>query len=103
MVPGHGPLHGVEQLGPALAVLADLGVLVQHHAGPVGQQPHGIDEVEVLGVPDEGDGITRGLAAEAVVEALLGVDAERGALLGVERAQAGPAPARPASAPRAHR
>ena len=33
------------------------------------------------------------LAAEAVVEALLGVDAERRRLLGVERAQPAPAPA----------
>ena len=36
---------------------------------------------------DEGDGVARLLAAEAVVEALLGVDAERRRLLGVERAQ----------------
>ena len=95
VVPLHGPFHGVEQLGAALAVLAQLGVLVERHPGPVGQQADGIDEVQVLGGPDEGDGITRGLAAEAVVEALLGVDAERGALLGVERAQAGPAPPDP--------
>ena len=38
------------------------------------------------------DGVARRLAAEAVVEALLGVDAERGGLLGVEGAQAAPAP-----------
>ena len=75
-----------------LRSLPDLGVLVQRDVGPVGQQAHGIDEVEVLRGPDEGDGIARGVAAEAVVEALLGVDAERRALLGVERAQPGPAP-----------
>ena len=39
---------------------------------------------------DEGDGVARGLAAEAVVEALVGVDAERRGLLAVERAQADP-------------
>ena len=78
MVPDHGLLHGVEQLGPALVVLADLLVLVQRDPGPVGQEAHGIDEVEVLRGTDEGDGVARGLAAEAVVEALLGVDAEGG-------------------------
>ena len=79
-----------------LRSLPGLGVLVQGHPGPVGQEPHGVDEVEVLGGPDEGDGVARGLAAEAVVEALLGVDAERGALLGVERAQARSSGGRPA-------
>ena len=95
VVPDDGPLHGVEEVGPPLAVLPGLRVLVQGDPGPVGQEPYGVDEVEVLGGPDEGDGIARGLAAEAVVEPLLGVDAERRALLGVERAQAGPAAADP--------
>ena len=90
MVPDDGPLHGVEQIGPPFAVLAGLGVLVQGDARPIGQEPYGVDEVQVLGGPHERDGVTRGLAAEAVVEALLGIDAERGALLGVERAEPGP-------------
>ena len=92
MVPLHGPLHGVEELRAALVVPARLLVLVERDAGPVGQQAHGVDEIEVLHGPDEGDGVPRGLAAEAVVEALLGVHAERGRLLGVERAQPAPAP-----------
>ena len=95
MVPDDGPLQGVEEVGAPLAVLPGLRVLVQGDPGPVGQEPYGVDEVEMLGGPDEGDGVTRGLAAEAVVEPLLGVDAERRALLGVERAQAGPAAADP--------
>ena len=76
VVPDHGPFQRVEELDPPLAVLAHLGVLMESHAGPVGQQPHGVDEVEMLHLPHEGDGIPRGLAAEAVVEALLGVHAE---------------------------
>ena len=73
----------------------DVGVLVDGDAGLVGQPAHGVDEVEVLDGPDEGDGVALGLAAEAVVEALFGVDAERRRLLGVERAQADPAPTLP--------
>ena len=68
-------------------------VLVQGDAGPVGQQAHRVDEVEVLHGAHEGDGVARRLAAEAVVEALLGVDAERRRLLGVERAEPAPATA----------
>ena len=93
VVPRHGPLHRVEQLGAALVVAPRLLVLVQRDAGPVGQEAHGVDEVEVVHGAHEGDGVARRLAAEAVVEALLGVDAERGRLLGVEGAQPAPAPA----------
>ena len=87
----------VEQLRAPLVVPARLLVLVQRDAGPVGQQAHGVDEVEVLHGAHEGDGVAGLLAAEAVVEALLGVDAERRRLLGVERAEPAPAPARPSS------
>ena len=69
-----------------------LGVLVDDDARPVGQEPDRVDEVEVLGRPDESDRVARRLAAEAVVEALLGVDAERRRLLLVERAETRPAP-----------
>ena len=61
--------------------------------GLVGQAADGVHEVEVLDGPDEADGVALGLAPEAVVEALLGVDAERRGLLAVERAQADPAAA----------
>ena len=91
MVPLDRPLHGVEQFGPALAVFAGFGVLVEGHPGPVGQQAHRIDEVEVFGLADKGDGVPRCLAPKAVVKPLFGVDAERRALFGVERAQSAPA------------
>ena len=74
-------------------VTPHLLVLVQRDAGPVGQEADGVHEIEVVHGPDEGDGVARLLAAEAVVEALLGVDAEGGRLLGVEGAQPAPAPA----------
>src|SRR5690606_31100305 len=45
------------------------------------------DEVEVLDLAHEGDGVALGVAPEAVVEAELGVHRERGRLLAVERAQ----------------
>ena len=93
MVPLHGALHGLEQLGAALVVAPHLLVLVQRDAGPVGQEADGIDEIEVVHGPHEGDGVARLLAAEAVIEALLGVDTEGGRLLGVEGAEAAPAPA----------
>ena len=74
-------------------VPARLLVLVQRDAGPVGQEPHRVDEVEVVHGPHEADGVARLLAAEAVVHPVLGVDAERRGLLGMERAEAAPAPA----------
>ena len=86
-----------------LAVPAGVGVLADGDPGLVGQAAHRIDEVEVLDGPDEADGVALGLAPEAVVEALLGVDAERRRLLAVERAQADPAAALLSSARRARR
>ncbi len=93
MVPLDGPLHGVEQFGAALVIAPHLLVLVQGDAGPVGQEPDGVDKIEVVHGPHKGDGVAGLLAAEAVVEALLGVHAERGRLLRVERTQPDPAPA----------
>ena len=93
MVPLHRALHGVEQLGATLVVAARLLVFVQRDAGAVGQEAHGVDEVEVVHGPHEADGVARLLAAEAVVHPVLGVDAEGRRLLGVEGAQPAPAPA----------
>src|SRR6202011_84426 len=50
----------------------------------------GCDEVEVLDLADEGDGVAGLLAAEAEVEAEGGVDGERRGLLLVERAESHP-------------
>ena len=90
VVPLGGLLHGVEVDLPALAVPTRGGVLPDGDTGLVGQSAHRVDEVEVLDGPHETDGVALGLAPEAVVEALLGVDAERGRLLAVEGAQALP-------------
>ena len=60
MVPLDGLLHGVEEHACAAGwSRPDVGVLVEGDAGPVGQAPHGVDEVEVLDRPDEGDGVAR--------------------------------------------
>ena len=90
VVPLGGLLHGVEEHLAALTVPTRRGVLADGDAGLVGQAADGVDEVEVLDGPHETDGVALGLAAEAVVEAVLGVDAERWGLLPVERAQALP-------------
>ena len=91
MVPVDGLVHGVDELGPALAglALALVGV-AQGDPGPAGQQLDGGHEVEVLDLPDERDGVAPDLAAPAPVEAELLVHVERRRLLGVERAQARP-------------
>ena len=71
-------------------------VIVQRDAGPAGQPLDSVDKIEMLGLAHEGDGVTTGLAPEAVIEPLGGVDVERAGLLGVERAEAdhsGPHPA----------
>ena len=57
VVPLHGALHGLEQFGATLVVASHLLVLVQRDAGPVGQETDGVDEVEVVHGPDEGDGV----------------------------------------------
>ena len=42
-----------------LVVLAGVAVLADGDAGPVGQAAHGVDEVEVLDLPHEADGVAR--------------------------------------------
>ena len=83
--------HGLVQRGPALAVGGGGGVLGDGDAAALGQAPHGLDEVDVLDLAHEGDGVTRLLAPEAVEHAHLGVDTERRGLLLVEGAQPHPA------------
>ena len=43
----------VEQLGSALVIAPHLLVLVERDAGPVGEEAHGVDEVEVVHGPHE--------------------------------------------------
>src|SRR5690606_38097188 len=88
VVPLDGPLDRVVQLLPAPPALPLGGVgVAQGDAGPGRQPLDRAGEVEVLDLPDEGDGVAGFLATEAVEEPLLAVDAEAGRLLGVERAQ----------------
>ena len=78
MVPVDRRRHGLAQLAPRLAAVA-LGLVgvAEGDAGLGGQQLDRAGEVEVLDVADERDHVALGLAAEAVEDALLGVDRER--------------------------
>ena len=82
-----------EQLQQPLAPPAPLGLarvlLLAHELHPVaiGEQLERFPEVDPLGLLHEREHVARGLAAEAVVDLLLRVDAERGGALLVERAQ----------------
>src|SRR5436190_2242607 len=94
-----GPLHQLEQPLPALAPLLRLRVLLltlQLDVVALGERLDRLPEVEPLGGLHELDRIARLLAAEAVVDPLLRVDAERRRALVVERTQ--PLPVRPAGA-----
>ena len=62
MVPVGGAIHRVEELGAALAVVVVFLVLVQRDPCPVGEETHGVDEVEVVHVTHEGDGVADVLA-----------------------------------------
>ncbi len=84
--------RGADDLGEALlalAVLADGDVVVAERDADARCEPFdSLDEVEVLDLPDERDRVAALLTTEAVIDAELGIDRERGSLLGVERAQA---------------
>ena len=92
MVPGDGLLQRLVEPRPALMILADgLVVVPQRDAGPGRQLLDGLDEVEMLHLPDEGDDVAFGATPEAVVEAQFRVEGEGWGPLGVKRAQADPA------------
>jgi len=59
------------------------------HAGGFGQFLDGLGEVQVVVVHDKAEGVAARAAAEAVVELLVGADAERRGLFLVERAAGG--------------
>src|SRR5581483_4971676 len=88
VVPGHGLRHRVDERAPPLAsfVLVALGV-ADGDAGLAGEPLDGTDEIEVLDLAHERDGIATLAAAEALEEAVLLVDGERSGLLGMERTQ----------------
>ena len=91
MVPLHGGGHRLDQMCPSLSIArGGRAVVAQLDARAPGEALDRLREVEVLDLAHERDDIAAGLATEAVVEALLGVDGERRGLLGVERAQTHP-------------
>src|SRR5437762_10673850 len=66
---------------------------MQLDPGTARQALHGVDEVEVVHLPHEGDDVATLLTAETMEESFLAVDGERRRLLRMERAQ--PLPALP--------
>ncbi len=91
VVPGARPLERLVDPGLVLVLTAGVGVVVPQGDPGAGRQLFDrLDEVEVFDLPDEGDHVALGLAAEAVVQPFFGVEGERGRLLGMERAQPDP-------------
>jgi hypothetical protein len=66
---------GVVEAGPLLVLPAGrCVVVVKGDAGPGRELLDCFHEIELLGLPDKGDDIAPGATAEAVVQALVGVD-----------------------------
>ena len=88
--PTRGPLHEREEpvAGPGLAHPL---VTRQGNTRPLGQEPHGLGELETVVTAEELEGVATGVAAEAVKEVQLRVDREGGRLFLVKRAEALPA------------
>src|SRR5205085_5116827 len=87
LVVGGGALEQLEQALAAQALLLRLWVLglaLELDAVALGEQLERALEVDVLDVLDEREDVAGGVAAEAVVDLLLGVDAERRRALIVE-------------------
>jgi len=59
------------------------------HAGGFGQIFDGLGEVQVVVIHEKAEGVAAGAATEAVIELLVGADAERRGFLFVERAAGG--------------
>lgn len=74
----------------AVAVCADGRFLRgDFHAGGFGQVLDGLGEIQVVVVHEKAEGVAAGAAAEAVIELLVGADAERRGFLFMERAAGG--------------
>jgi hypothetical protein len=91
-------------LAAPLGLARVLGLTLELDARPLGQQLERTREVKPLGLHREAEDIAARAAAEAVVELLDRLDAERRRALVMERAQAGHAvrPSRLELCPRAH-
>ena len=86
-----GRALGDEPLATTAVLGGRVGVVPQRDARTRGQSLDRVDEVEVLHLAHEGDGVTARVASEALVAPEVGGDVERRGLLRVERAQALPA------------
>ncbi len=88
VIPGRSLADDVLQnvFSSAVLTLARFGV-AEGDAGFVCQTLDRSDEVELFLLLNEGDDVAADAAAEAVVEAVLGVDRERGTLFCMERTQ----------------
>ena len=84
-------LMNLKQLVLEMARLLFRGVLIglQRYFRPLRQPADGIQEADVLVVPDEGEHIAALVAAKAVKNLLLGIDVEAGRLLFVKWAEGG--------------
>ena len=87
----------MEALTPAAPLLRAriVGLSFHPHARLLGQQLHGLLEVERLRLLHELEGVSTLATAEAVVELVLGIHRKRGRALVVERAEPGPTRAHP--------
>ncbi len=83
--------HRDETIAAPAVLGCHRGVVSEGDARPRREPLDRVDEVEVLDLSHEGDGVTARVATEALVAAEVGSHVERRRLLGVERAQPTPA------------
>ena len=83
-------IHHAEQLFAARIGRPGSTVLGQRHVGLLGQCAHRLGEREAVLAHEEAEGVAAHAAAEAVEDALLGIDHEGGRLLAVEGTEALP-------------
>ena len=67
MIPGDGALHDIKELFALLTNGTGTLVVLEFNTGTTREILDGLNEVEVLGFADEGDGIALGVTAKAVV------------------------------------
>src|SRR5262249_44691172 len=93
-VEARGEVHDAEQLLTAGIAGLRAALLGQRDAGRLGQRPHRFGERQPILPHKKAEDVAAHAAAEAMEDALLGVDHERGRLLAVEGTEALPVRAR---------